>query len=104
MAKVPFKKFNSADVDLMRLQDNVDRALNGVQMVPINSGQFTEKLALVVGDNTIEHKLGRKVTGYSVASQNAASAFYDNLQTGTDLGLNFTLNSSAVCTVILWVY
>ncbi len=86
-----------------QLQANVAEALTPLQNKPILDGIFLRNIVLISGDNLIQHKLGRKVVGYWAASQNAASQFYDNIQTNTSL-TNFSLTATSPCTVNLWVF
>ncbi len=99
-----FKKFNSADRELTLVQENIDSALSQLQLNSISNGLLLSGVALVVGDNVVTHKLGRKCRGYLVVSVSGATALYDNLGSGSDVEQNFILNSSAACTASLWVF
>lgn len=105
------KKINaSGAVDLgemgrvvTQLQANVGEALTPLQNKPILDGIMLSKLEIVSGSNLVQHKLGRKVVGYFVISQSAASQFYDNIQTNTSAS-SFSITATSPCNVNLWVF
>ncbi len=97
-----FRKFNSDDREITLLQDNVDSAFSQLQLSGISNGVLQVAVALVSGANTIVHKLGRRPRGY-LAVSNSGGVLTDNIAAeGNDQ--NFTLTSSANCTVSLWIF
>lgn len=99
-----FKRFNSQSRELVQLQGNIQSAFSQVLLIPILNGVLLENLEIVAGDNTITHKLGRRIRGYLVTRKNSASDIYDKISTDTALDQSFTLNSSADCIISLWVF
>lgn len=60
-------------------------------------------VALVTGDNSVRHNLGRAYKGYVVVKKNAAITVYDKVSS-TDPDNVFTLNASGPGTVTLRVF
>ena len=67
---------------------------------PLNSGSLLEPVKVTAGSNSISHKLGTSLRGYLIVGQDAASNFY---QESSDTKI-LKLNSSATCTVIIFVF
>jgi hypothetical protein len=99
-----FRQFKSDEREIVQLQQNIESALTQLQTAPMLDGILLEALELTSGDNTITHKLGRKVRGYIVTRKSAAVDLYDKISTDTNLSKDFTLNSSGVATISLWVF
>lgn len=67
----------------------------------LNNVSILNNIELVIGNNKIAHKLGKKPQGWMILDINAASTIY-RYQESTDLFLY--LNSSAVATISLGVF
>ena len=78
--------------------------LNPVLANPLVGGQLLEGIKLASGDNTIDHKLGRKLQGYFVVLNSAATTFYDKQATNPRPQLTLVLNASGATTVSLYVF
>lgn len=68
---------------------------------PLNSVSILEDVSLKVGDNVINHRLGRKLRGWVLLDVNAATTIYRSAPLND---LTLTLNSSAVATISLGVF
>ena len=68
---------------------------------PLNSVFILEDISLKVGDNVINHRLGRKLRGWVLLDVNAATTIYRSAPLND---LTLTLNSSAVATISLGVF
>lgn len=68
------------------------------------NGQFIQNVALVTGANTINHGLQRKLRGYLVVLNSAATTFYDSQATNQMPDLTLILNSSGATTITLYVF
>lgn len=68
---------------------------------PLNSVSILENIDLAVGNNVINHKLGRKQQGWVVLDVNGAATIYRNAPFNDK---TLTLNSSAIVTVKLGVF
>lgn len=105
------KKINaSGNIDIgelgrivTNLQANVADALTPLQNKPILDGILLRSLSVLSGSNTIQHKLGRKIVGYFVVSQTAASGFHDDIQS-TSSKTSFVLTATNPCTLNVWIF
>ena len=68
---------------------------------PLNSVSILEDVSLKIGDNVINHRLGRKLRGWVLLDVNAATTIYRSAPFND---LTLTLNSSAVATISLGVF
>lgn len=67
----------------------------------LTQGILLPNITLVIGNNVINHRLGRKQLGWYIVDVNAASSIYRS----ADLNdLTLTLNSSADCIVSIWAF
>lgn len=78
--------------------------INPILAAPIVNGLLLNNVSLVSGDNTINHRLGRKLQGWIVVGKNANANIYDKQSTNTMPELTLVLNSSGTLTVNLWVF
>lgn len=79
-------------------------SINPVLANPIVQGQILENVTLVTGDNTVNHRLGRKLQGYVVVLNSAATTFYDKQATNPRPELTLIINASGATTVSLYVF
>ena len=78
--------------------------LNPLINNPINAASILSGVVLASGDNTINHKLGKKLTGWFIVGQSASATFYDKQSTNQNSQLTLVLNASAAVTVNLAVF
>lgn len=78
--------------------------LNPVLANPAVLGILLPPQTLASGDNTINHTLGRKLQGYVVVLNSAATTFYDKQATNPRPQLTLVLNASGATTVSLYVF
>lgn len=92
-------KLQSSDYVVKQLQENIVNPLNDLQNVLILNG--TLLIAdFVVGNNTINHGLGRLPKGWMVADKTASTDLYRTFWDNKKL----VLNSSAISTIAVWVF
>lgn len=96
--------FHTDDKSLGLLQTQWASALNPVLACPPVQGLQLDNVVLASGDNTISHRLGRKLQGWIIVRRNSAASVYDKQATNSMPNLTLVLNSSGACTVSLWVY
>jgi hypothetical protein len=99
-----FKKFNSENREIVLLQANVESAFSQNIVSGLNNGILLENVELESGDNSVNHKLGRKIKGALVVAGGDGATIYNKILTDTELETKFTVNASADCTVNLWVF
>jgi len=68
---------------------------------PINSISIIDNVALVTGNNVINHRLGRKQQGWLILDIDAASTIYRSADFNDK---TLTLNASAAATIKLGVF
>ena len=93
-------KLRTSDPTLNRIQDNIGDVLKSLQK-PILDG-VRVSANLTTGANRIAHKLGKRYQGYIVIGQTAGALIYEQADAQPEMFL--TLNSSAPCSVVLWVF
>ncbi len=102
MAKLPI--FNTDDRVVSMLQTRWSALISPFLESKVIQGQQLNDITLVSGDNTINHKLSRKLQGYMVVLKSAASDIYDKQATNTMTDKTLVLNASSPCVISLWVY
>jgi hypothetical protein len=95
--------FQSPFHDLSLMQTSWAAQLNPLLDNPLNNGSILQSLVLASGDNVINHKLGKKLTGWYVVGQNASATFYDKQASNSTPQLTLVLNASAAVTISLAV-
>lgn len=95
-----FKKFNSESREATLIQQNVEQALRRLFKGSILDNAILEGVKLDTGENTVEHRLLRKIRGYIVIRVNAASDIYEIKSDDKTI----TLSASAPCTVSLLIF
>lgn len=94
----------SGDRSQQFAQQSQQQALQPLLRNPVTNGIILEKVSLLTGSNTIQHKLGRKLQGWVIVRISAAAAIYDTQDTNPDPQINLVLVSSAPATVNIYVF
>lgn len=97
-------KFGTADEALSKLQTTWASQLDPLIKHPLNGSLVIKNVALSTGVNSINHKLGRKLQGWTIVRQRAGATIYDTQDTSTTPALTLTLVSSAPVSVDLLVF
>lgn len=79
-------------------------ALNPLIDAPLASSNLLEGVQLVIGANSVNHKLQRKLRGWSIVRINGVSSIYDTQDSNQLPDLTLALNSSAAVTVSILVF
>lgn len=101
---VKFQIIQSADQDLMTVQQNLTRTLNPIFNTNTLGGNILSNITLISGSNIINHKLGRTLSGWQIIRQRAAASIFDTQDTNKTPALTLTLTSSAPVVVDLYVF
>jgi len=96
--------YKSDDQSLTLLQTAWATQLNPVLALPQSSGVILKNVRLAIGDNTINHRLGRNLQGWQLIRVRAAATIYDKQDANQLKDLTLVLNSSAVVVVDLFVF
>lgn len=94
-------KIISDDQTVQLMQTKWASILNPLLAQPLSSNSILPGVVLQVGDNVINHLLGRQMQGWIISDIDALSSIY---RTSPFNKTTLTLNSSAVCTVDLVVF
>lgn len=87
-----------------QLQSKWAAVLNPVIACPLINGLLLENVALEIGANVVNHRLGRKLTGWIIVRQNAAANIYDMQEFNQMPQLTLNLTTDADTTVSMWVF
>lgn len=78
--------------------------LNPVLANPLVNGRLMSGIAVIMGQNTLNHGLGRRLRGYFVVLNSAAVTFYDSQSTNQMPDYTLILNASGPATISLYVF
>lgn len=90
--------------ELSQMQTKWASQLNPVVANPMVLGQQLKQVQLAIGDNVINHGLGRTLQGWLPVRQRASANLFDKQDSNQMQQLTLVLNSDAVVSVDLWVY
>lgn len=93
-----------ADDGQNRYNQSVKQSVDALNEIPFLSGRMLESVALLSGNNVINHKLGRTYQGFWVTKNNAAVIPYDSSPGSLDKTLQIQLTVASNVTVNLWVF
>jgi hypothetical protein len=90
--------------EFVLLQNKWKSILDAFLATPSLDTSILENVKLSVGTNVINHLLGRKLQGWRIVRQRAASEIYDQQDSNQTPQLTLVLVSSAAVTVNLEVF
>lgn len=99
-----FKKLQSADPDLNRVQQNLDTFFKSQSVTELNGGVIVEGKLIGTSDTFVQHGLGREPRGYLVIDKNANANIYTSATTNSRPKLELILRASASVTVDLYIF
>ena len=87
--------------DMQLMQNQWASQLNPILKNPTNNKSVLKNVQLLTGSNTINHKLGQKLQGWSIVRQRSLASIYDNQDSNQQQNLTLVLISSAdvVCDI-----
>lgn len=86
-------------------QDRWASLINPVLSAELPNGILLKNIPIKSGVNVVNHKLGRKLTGWVVTRMRASSVnIYDTQDTNQTPDLTLNLNASGVTNIDLWVF
>ena len=98
------QKLNTQDELANRIQDNTKKAITQINSNALTSGTILTSQSLKAGDNTINHKLGKNLSGWFIVRQRAAATFYDKQDSNSSPAQTLILNASAAVVVDIYVF
>ncbi len=78
--------------------------LNPIVANPANNSIILKNIALTIGNNVINHKLGRNLQGWIIIRKRASADIYDQQDSNQMPALTLVLISDAPVTVDIEVY
>jgi hypothetical protein len=99
-----FRSFGSSDVELNRLQENISENLNRVNSAEILDYNIVTNVSLAIGDNVVNHLLGRAPIGWFVVRKRGPGNFYDKQDSNPTPTRNYIINSDSAVTVDLYFF
>lgn len=86
------------------MQNQWATQLNPVLANPANNSLILKSITLQVGSNIVNHKLGRKLQGWTLVRKRAAGEIYDTQDSNQTPQLTLLLVSDSVVTVDIEVF
>lgn len=96
--------FNTTDKPFSLMQSNWASQLNPILANPTNNSSILKNIQLIVGTNTINHLLGKNLTGWNIVRKRGPAEIYDNQDTNQMPNLTLTLISDASVSVDIEVF
>lgn len=104
LVAISLPQFQSDDQSLNMMQNRWAAIINPVLTNPVVAGSLLRNVALVVGANVINHKLGRNLQGWFFTRIRAAAQVYDTQDVNTMQNLTLNLTSDANVVVDIYVF
>lgn len=102
MAIKPFRKINTSDADLMRVQDSVRDTFASIAQCVLLSGNIVQT-NLATGLNDVAHGLNRNINGWFIVRQDAQAAIWEPAESNTP-SKTVTLESTAAVRVTIYFF
>lgn len=96
--------FQTASKDLQLMQTSWATQLNPVIASPLSTPLILKSVKLINGTTTINHRLGKGLTGWMIVRQRGPASIYDTQDTNQQATLTLQLVSSAAVTVDILVF
>lgn len=96
---------NDEDVNsrtVNQIQDRIVQALDPLLNLPLSTSNFLEGIVLVVGDNAINHGLGRNLRGWILARVNTITTLYETTSALPAKTLQLTASNPATVSLIVF--
>ena len=99
--KMSLPQFQSDDKDFQMLQNRWASILNPYLTNPSLKSIILRDVPLVVGSNSVNHRLGRKLQGWRLVRVRSSAQIYDNQDANQSPELTLLLVSNAAVSVDL---
>jgi hypothetical protein len=99
-----FQKIRTGITLVDRVIEKLYETLSALTGQEIINGQLIGPVALVSGDNKVNHQLGRAINGYIVVRLSASATIYDKESTNTARSSYMIIHASANATAYFWVF
>lgn len=99
-----FRKINSGDVDLNRVQDNCDLVFGDIAGRKIVDGALLTGINIVTTGTNVSTKLGKKPSGWIVTRKYANVDVWEDTENNILPDTTVFLKSTSNATIDLWVF
>lgn len=89
---------------IAQVQDNLDLTISEIQNSQFQNGVFVDASLLSASDNTINHGLGRKVTGWVVVDKNANANVWQSTAVNNFPDKQLILKTSVNVTAKIYIF
>ena len=103
----PYVRKTSDNEDIERVQNSLENVFRSIEACPLLDGHLLERVTLANGDNTISHKLGRRLRGWIITRhRETASNIVGRQKTNNATDRTLILNSSVATAIVvdIWVF
>ncbi len=103
--QLPFRKTNSKDRVLGRVQDAVDRSITAIMRCPILDGVLVSANLIQGSDTVVSHCLGRKPVGwFIVGTTRPANVYESTAVTTADPAKQIAFRTSITGPFTFWIF
>lgn len=95
---------HSASKEMSQMQTQWSTQINPLLRNKLLQGFILQNVQLSVGNNAINHRLGRDLEGYIIVRQRGPASIYDMQDSNAMPALTLVLNSSAAVSVDIYVF
>lgn len=99
-----YRKLNTKEEIVNRIQDNTAKTVSQINQSTFSGGTILSGQELSSGDNTINHKLGKNLTGWFIVRQRGSASIYDKQDDNKTPSQTLVLNASADVSVDIFVF
>ena len=100
-----FKKINTLDPELVKVQGNIQEYLRGITTNPLLDGVRVTGISLSASGTTpVEHTLGREPLGWILIRKRGTADVWDSQDTNALPSRTLALNCSVNVEVDLWIF
>lgn len=96
--------FNTKIQEFSLMQSEWAKQLDPLLRNPSNKSNILSKITLVIGNNTINHLLGRKLQGWRIIRQRGPASIYDDQDDNPMPQATLVLVSNAIVSVDIEVF
>lgn len=101
---ITIARVQTADREINQLQSNIAQALGPLLSNDQAQGHLLKSIALASGSNSVNHGLGKALTGWSVARLRAQALVWDAQDANPTPDTTLSLVASAAVTLDLYVW
>jgi hypothetical protein len=97
---MPYTRIQTSNADINRLQDNIAKVVNPLEVQPLAGGNMLKDVALTTSQTSVPHKLDHTPQFFIISDINANATVW---RSATSDSQYIYLTASASCVVSMWV-